>query len=129
MASAAENRGNSDDNSPTRLFTRDDANAFVAKALGIAMRGGRHTNEKLEQITALKDRRIEKLRSYEETTPVYLEDVLSLAVALGAEGPRFLTSILAEVGMYASPFNGASPEKIAGQIIQLATLLTGEKIG
>jgi hypothetical protein len=125
MASRHDSRGNCDDNSPNRLFTRADANEFTARALGIAMRGGRHTNEKLEKLTGLRDRRIEKLRSHTEETPVYLEDVLAIAVALGADGPRFLTGIFAEIDMYASQFNGASPERIADQIIELADKLKG----
>jgi hypothetical protein len=128
MATAPENRGNCADNSPDRMFTRADANKFVADAARLAMRGNRHTNEKLERLTGIRDRRIEKLRSYEEETPVYLEDVLALAAALGSDGPRFLTSILSDsVGMYAAEFGGPSPDKIADQIIRLADQLKGGK--
>jgi hypothetical protein len=127
VVSGPEDRGKCDDNSPNRMFSRADANKFAADALSMVMRGSRHTNEKLERLTGLRDRRIEKLRSYAEETPVYLEDVLAIAVALGPDGPRFLTGILSEIDMYAAEFNGSSPEKIGAEIIALAQRLGGER--
>lgn len=104
------------------LFSRSQAVEIMARVLGREMRAQRLTNEKLEKLTGVLDRRIEALRSYTEEAPVHLEDVLNLAAVLG---PRFVTGILAEVDMYATQFNGASPEKIGAEIIHLANKLTG----
>jgi len=86
------------------------------------MRAKGITAEKLERLSGVPERRIEMLRSQNEETPVYLEDVIAIASVLG---PRFLTGILSEIDMYAAEFNGASPEKIGAEIIQLAHKLTG----
>lgn len=109
-------------NSP--LFSRAQGQEIMARALGREMRSQRQTNEKLEKLSGIKERRIEALRSFTEEAPVSLEDVLSLAAVLG---PRFVTGILSEVDMYAAQFNGASPEKIAAEIIELASRIGGER--
>jgi hypothetical protein len=119
MATAAPSTGNLHEDS--RMFSRADANEIVARALGLTMRG-KHTNEKLSRLSGVPERRIEMLRSYTEETPVYLEDLLAIAAVLG---PRFFTGILSEIDMYAAQFNGASPERIADQIIELADKLKG----
>jgi hypothetical protein len=80
------------------------------------------TNEMLEKLSGVPERRIEMYRSQTEEAPVYLEDIWAIATVLG---PRFLTGLLSKIGMYAAEFNGSSPEKIAGEIIQLAAKLTG----
>lgn len=104
------------------MFSRADANRIMAKALCNEMRAQRQTNEKLEALTGVKDRRIEALRSFTEECPVCLEDILNLGPALG---PRFVTALISEIDMYAARFNGESPEKIAGEIIQLANKIAG----
>lgn len=116
MATAPDTTGN------LRLFSRAQANKLMADALGREMRAQRHTNEKLEKLSGVPERRIEMLRSYTEEAPVQLEDLLSVAAVLG---PRFLTGVLSEIDMYAAQFNGASPERIADQIIELADKLKG----
>lgn len=108
-------------NAPT--ITRLTATETFARALGREMRSQRFTNEKLEHLTGIAERRIESLRSYAEDAPVYLEDFLTLASVLGK---RFVTGVLADVDMYASDYSGESPEKIAGQIKLLAGKLMGE---
>lgn len=105
------------------LFSRPAAITIMARALGREMRAQRHTNEKLEKLCGIPERRIEALRSFTEESPVYLSDVLSLAAVLG---PRFLTGIFSEINMYAAEFNGASPEKVAGDAIALLRKITGE---
>lgn len=105
-----------------RLFSRTHANEAMARGLGREMRNQHLTNEKLEKLSGVPERRIEMLRSYTEESPVHLEDMLSIAAVLG---PRFLTSIFSELDMYAAHFNGASPERIGAEIIQLAHKLTG----
>lgn len=117
MATAPNETGN------LPLFSRPDAVTIMARALGREMRAQRHTNEKLEKLCGIPERRIEALRSFTEETPVNLADVLSLAAVLG---PRFVTGIFSEVNMYAAEFNGASPEKIGAEIVELARKLTGE---
>lgn len=117
MATNAENTSN------PPLFSRSQAVEFMARSLGREIRAQRLTNEKLEKLTGIPERRIEALRSYTEEAPVHLEDLLSLATVLG---PRFVTGILTEIDMYAAQFNGASPEKIGAEIIQLAHKLTGD---
>jgi hypothetical protein len=94
----------------------------MAQASGNAIRSQRQTSEKLEKLTGLPDRRIEVLRSFTEEGPVYLEDFLCLAAVLG---PQFVTGVLSEVDMYANRFNGASPEKIAAEAIQLLEKIAG----
>lgn len=116
MASSPNSTGNE------RLFSRSQVNDLVARALGREARAQRTTNEKLEKLTGIPERQVEALRSFSEEVPIYLEDILSLATVLG---PRFLTGLLSEIDMYAAQFNGSSPEKIAGEIIELATKLTG----
>jgi hypothetical protein len=121
MASNLHSTGNCADNS-RKLFTREDANRIMAQVLGREMRAQRQTSEKLDKVTGVSERRVEMLRSFAEETPVYLEDILALATVLG---PRFVTGLLSEVDMYAVEFNGASPERIADQIIELADKLKG----
>jgi hypothetical protein len=119
MASLPETTGNN------RLYSREDANRWIggpSGPLAREMRAKGITAEKLERLSGVPERRIEMLRSQNEETPVYLEDVIAIASVLG---PRFLTGILSEVDMYAAEFNGASPEKIGAEIIQLARKLTG----
>jgi hypothetical protein len=86
------------------------------------MRAQHFTNEKLERLSGVPERRIEMLRSYTEEAPVQLEDLLSIAAVLGE---RFLTGITTELDMYVASFNGASPERIGSEIIELANKLTG----
>jgi hypothetical protein len=132
MASAPDSRGNCDLFSPhdKRIVKRAEANTFVANALGAQMRASRKTNEMLEDQSGVPERQIEKLRSFTEETPINLEDVLSIAAALGRPySTRFLTTIFSEVEHYAAPYNGgSSPEKIASEIMRLAAKLTGEKV-
>lgn len=94
------------------------------------MRASRKTNEMIEDQSGVPERQIEKLRSFTEETPINLEDVLSIAAALGRPySTRFLTTIFSEIEHYAAPYDGgASPEKIAGQIMDLAAKLAGDKI-
>jgi hypothetical protein len=132
MASRADSRGNSDLFSPheKRRINRADVNRIVANALGDQCRASRKTSEIMEELSGVPERQIEKLRSFTEETPVNLEDILSLAAALGRPySTRFLTAILAEVEHYASPYSGGpTPEKIAGEIMQLAAKLAGDQI-
>lgn len=132
MAAHHDSRGNCDLFSPhdKRIVKRTEANNLVANALGAQLRASRKTNEMLEDQSGVPERQIEKLRSFTEETPINLEDVLSIAAALGRPySTRFLTTIFAEVEHYAAPYNGgASPEKIAGEIMNLAAQLTGEKV-
>lgn len=116
MATAPNSTGNE------RLFSRAQSNKFMADALGREMRSQRLTNEKLEKLSGVPERRIEMLRSYTEEAAVQLEDLLSISAVLGT---RFLTSIISELDMYAAQFNGSSPERIADQIIELADKLRG----
>jgi hypothetical protein len=118
MASAPNNTGN------LPLFSRPDAVTIMARALGREMRSQKQTNEKLERLTGLPERRIEALRSFTEESPVYLSDVLSLAAVLG---PRFLTSIFSEINMYAAEFSGASPQKVANDAIALLRQIVGDE--
>jgi hypothetical protein len=122
MASAPEATGNLVNTSRERIFTRKTANEIMARALGREIRAQHYTNEKLERLSGVPERRIEMLRSFTEEAPVQLEDLLSLAAVLGE---RFLTGIVADLDMYVATYNGASPEKIGAEIIQLATMLTG----
>lgn len=132
MASHADSRGNSDLFSPhdKRIIKRPEANNLVANALGAQLRASRKTNEMLEDQSGVPERQIEKLRSFTEETPINLEDVLSIAAALGRPySTRFLTAIFAEVEHYATPYSGGpTPEKIAGEIMQLAAKLAGEPV-
>ncbi len=106
-----------------RLYSREDANRIVAAALGRELRAKRDmTNEVLCRLSGVPERRIEMLRSCTEETPVYLEDILAIGSVLG---PRFLTGILSDIGMYAAEFGGVSPEKIGAEIIALASKLNG----
>lgn len=119
MASAADATGNS------RLFSRTDANNWLSGPngpLSREMRAKGLTSEMLEKLSEVPERRLEMYRSQTEETPVYLEDIVALASVLG---PRFLTGILSQIGMYAAEFHGASPERIADQIIELADKLKG----
>src|SRR5262245_56366319 len=116
MASRADDRGKSLTVSPEAVQTA------MARALGREMRAQGQTNEKLEALCGVPDRRIEKYRSFTEDAPVYLEDFLSIASVLG---PRFVTGILSEINMYAAEFNGVSPEKIGAEIAALAAKLAG----
>lgn len=122
MATQPDDRGNSDPNSPERRFTRAFVNQLVAKHLGKAMRAQQRTTDQLEKLTTVPERRIEKLRSFTEETPVYFEDILALGEELGE---RFLTGLISEIGMYAATYNGSNPEKIAAEIIVLAGKITG----
>lgn len=110
-----------DENGKDFGVSRSVIQETFARALGREMRAQRFTNEKLERLTGIADRRIESLRSYNEEAPVYLEDFLTIATVLG---PRFVSGVLAEVDMYAAAYNGEAPDKLAAQIIELA-----EKIG
>lgn len=132
MATRNDSRGNCDLFSPheKRIIKRAEVNQLVANALGAQMRASRKTNEMMEELSGVPERQIEKLRSFTEETPVNLEDVLSLAAALGRPySTRFLTAVLAEVEHFASPYSGGpTPEKIAGEIMQLAAKLAGDTI-
>ena len=116
MASAPNNTGNCD------LFSRSDATTIMARALGRAMRSQKQTTEKLARLTGIPERRIESYRSFSEDAPVTLEDLLAIAEVLRAP---FLTGLFSEIDIYAAEFNGASPEKIGAQIMELANKLTG----
>lgn len=104
------------------LFSRVQGQEIMARALGREMRAQRQTNEQVERLSGLKERRIETLRSFTEEAPVHFEEVLSLAAVLG---PRFVSGLLSEINMYAAEYRGASPEKIGAEIIELAHKLTG----
>jgi hypothetical protein len=118
MATAPNNTGN------LPLFSRPDAVTIMARALGREMRAQKMTNEKLEKLSGLPERRIEALRSFTEEAPVNLADVLSLAAVLGA---RFVTGIFSDLNMYAAEFNGASPEKVANDAIALLRQIVGDE--
>lgn len=118
MAGPVDKTGNSP------LFSRAQAQEIMARALGREMRAQRQTNEQVERLAGIKDRRIETLRSFTEEGPVHFEEVLALAAVLG---PRFVSGLLSEVNMYAAEYRGASPEKIGAEIIELAHKLTGSE--
>lgn len=109
-----------------RLYSREDANRWLAGPRGPLareMNARGMTNEMLEKLSGVPERRIEMLRSQTEETPVYLEDIVAIGSILGA---RFLTGVLSNIGMYAAEFNGNSPQKVAGQAIALLQQLTGD---
>lgn len=131
MATRCDSRGNCDLFSPhdKRQVKRSEANTLVANALGAQMRASRKTNEIMEELSGVPERQIEKLRSFTEETPINLEDILSLAAALGRPySTRFLTTIFAEVEHRAEPYGAASPDKIASELMSLAAQLKGDAV-